>query len=97
MDTCTVLGAASLDAFTGNLAAGETTPSTYEPLAGVGSLLLSTPGAGNDGSVRIDFPSLPIWLEYPWDGSVRQRARGVASFGIYRGSAPLIFRREVYR
>jgi len=97
MDTCTVLGAASPYEFTGNLASGETTPSTDEPLAGVGSLLLSTPGAGNDGSVRIDFPSLPMWLEYPWDGSVRQRARGLATFGIYRGSAPLIFRREVYR
>lgn len=97
MDTCTVLGATSLGAFTGNLASGETAPTTSEPLAGVGSLRLTAPGAGNDGSVRVGFPALPLWLQYPWDGTVRQGASGLATFGIYRGPAPLIFRRELYR
>jgi MSHA biogenesis protein MshQ len=97
MDTCTALGTASLGGFTGNLAAGETTPTTSEPLAGVGSLRLTAPGAGNDGSVRAGFPALPLWLQYPWDGVVRQGASGLATFGIYRGPAPLIFRRELYR
>ncbi len=97
MDTCTVLGAASLDAFTDNLALNETTPTISEPFVGVGSLLLSAPGAGNDGSVRASFPALPLWLQYPWDGLNRQGASGLATFGIYKGSAPLIFRCELYR
>ncbi|MEO4048505.1 LamG domain-containing protein [Pseudomonas sp. CAU 1711] len=97
MDTCTVLGAPALDQYTGNLAAGETSPTLSGPLAGSGSLSLSAPGAGNDGSLQVSFPSSPAWLQYPWDGATRQLARGLASFGIYKGAAPLIFRRELYR
>ncbi|QKE65517.1 hypothetical protein HNE05_19865 [Aquipseudomonas campi] len=97
MDTCTVLGAPALDQYTGNLAAGETTPTLVPPLAGVGKLQLSAPGAGNDGSLQVSFPDSQAWLQYPWDGANRQLARGLATFGIYKGAAPLIFRRELYR
>lgn len=97
MDACTNLGTPALDMFTGNLALGETTPTLVGPAAGGGSVSLSAPGAGNDGSVQVSFPASPSWLRYPWDGANRQLARGVASFGIYRGAAPLIFRRELYR
>ncbi|MDX5371606.1 MAG: hypothetical protein LPK18_04120 [Pseudomonadaceae bacterium] len=97
MDTCTVLGTPALDQYTGNLAAGETTPTLVPPLAGVGTLQLSAPGAGNDGSLQVSFPDSPAWLQYPWDGASRQLARGLGSFGIYKGAAPLIFRRELYR
>ncbi len=48
-------------------------------------------------AVQVSFPASPSWLQYPWDGANRQLARGLASFGIYRGAAPLIFRRELYR
>ncbi len=97
MDTCTNLGTPALDMFTGNLALGETTPTLAGLSAGGGSVSLSAPGAGNDGSVQVSFPASPSWLQYPWDGANRQLARGLASFGIYRGAAPLIFRRELYR
>lgn len=97
-DTCTNLGTPALDMFTGNLALGETIPTLVAgPSAGGGSVSLSAPGAGNDGSVQVSFPASPSWLQYPWDGANRQLARGLASFGIYQGAAPLIFRRELYR
>lgn len=100
-DTCSapLLGnpAPVAGTFTGNLSAGETTPSRSGPSAGVGQVLMSAPGAGNDGSVQVELPGLPTWLLYDWDGSGRQSPRGLASFGIYQGSPPLIFRRELYR
>ncbi len=103
-DSCTnatVLGAPVLSAYTGNLAAGETLATVSGPLAGGGQLRLSAPGSGNDGSVQAGFATLPTWLYYDWDAtgvaSGRRAASGLASFGIYRGATPLIFRRELYR
>lgn len=101
LDNCTaaVLGAPVLDGFTGSLAAGETTPSLSGPTAGSGLVGLTAPGAGNEGSVRVSFlPALPpTWLYYDWNGNGREMASGLATFGIYRGATPLIFRRELYR
>ncbi|UUY09887.1 hypothetical protein LRS11_07600 [Pseudomonas sp. J452] len=101
LDTCTTataLAAPLLDQYSGSLAAGETTPSLSWPLdPAAHALLLSAPGSGNDGSVQVSFPSAPSWLQYPWDGATRSAARGLATFGIYKGAAPLIFRRELYR
>lgn len=101
LDTCTTataLAAPQLDQYSGSLAAGETTPSLSWPLdPAAHALLLSAPGSGNDGSVQVSFPSAPSWLQYPWDGATRSAARGLASFGIYKGAAPLIYRRELYR
>lgn len=100
-DTCSapLLGnpAPVAGTFTGNLSVGETTPSRSGPSAGVGQVLMSAPGAGNDGSVQVSLPSQPAWLNYAWDGATRQQARGLATFGIYQGSPPLIYRRELYR
>ena len=101
LDNCSaaLLGAATLTDHSGNLAVGETTASLSGPLAGVGVLNLTAPGVGNDGSVRASFlPALPpTWLYYDWQGNGREMARGLATFGIYQGSPPLIFRRELYR
>ncbi|MBB2496791.1 DUF6701 domain-containing protein [Aquipseudomonas ullengensis] len=100
LDTCTtsaVLGVPALDGYTGNLAVGETTPTSTAPSVGIGSLLLSSPGSGNDGSVQARYSLMPSWLYFAWDGITRSEARGLASFGIYRGATPLIYRREVYR
>ena len=105
LDNCTValLGAPVLDSFSGNLTAGETTASLSGPAAGIGVIGLTAPGAGNDGSVRLSFAGLPApalpptWLHYDWNGNGREMAKGLATFGIYRGAAPLIFRREMYR
>jgi len=83
--------------FTGNLADGDVTPSLSAIISGVGQLQLSAPGAGNDGSVQATL-TVPDWLLYDWAGTgTRQAARGLAAFGIYQGSRPLIFRRELYR
>ncbi|MNJ73057.1 hypothetical protein D3C77_697940 [compost metagenome] len=49
------------------------------------------------GSTRIGFPSVPEWLWYDWRGEGRESPSGLATFGIYKGPKPLIFRREVYR
>lgn len=101
LDTCTtaaVLGPVALDGYTGNLDSGETVATSTPPAAGiVGSLLLSAPGNGNDGSVQARYQGMPNWLHFAWDGVTRSEARGLASFGIYKGATPLIFRREVYR
>ncbi|MDO9321509.1 MAG: hypothetical protein Q7U01_07730, partial [Pseudomonas sp.] len=100
LDACTtapVLGALALDSYTGNLAAGETAPTATAPVLDVGSVLLGAPGSGNDGSVQVRYPSMPSWLHFAWDGVTRSEARGLASFGIYKGATPLIFRREMYR
>jgi MSHA biogenesis protein MshQ len=100
-DTCSALllgnPAPVAGTFNGNLGAGETSLTRSGPSAGVGQILLSAPGAGNDGSLQVELPGLPQWLLYDWNGTGRQPARGLASFGIYQGSPPLIFRRELYR
>jgi MSHA biogenesis protein MshQ len=103
-DSCTtalVLGAPVLSSHTGNLAVGETLATVSGPLAAAGQVQLSAPGAGNDGSVQARFASQPTWLYFDWDATGvsagRRAARGLASFGIYQGAKPLIFRRELYR
>ncbi len=99
-DTCTVpgnLGAVAFTAFTGELNDGETTPSVGPFTGGKGALTLSAPGEGNHGSARLHFPALVDWLRYGWDGAGRRSATGTATFGVYQGATPLIFRREIYR
>jgi len=49
------------------------------------------------GSARVGFPDVPEWLWYDWRGEGREPSRGLATFGIYKGPKPLIFRRELYR
>ncbi len=49
------------------------------------------------GTGRVGFPDIPRWLWYDWRGEGREASRGLATFGIYQGSKPLIFRRELYR
>jgi len=84
-------------AFTGELNDGETTPSVGPFTGGKGALTLSAPGEGNHGSARLHFPALVDWLRYGWDGPGRRSATGTATFGVYQGATPLIFRREIYR
>lgn len=60
-----------------------------------GSLVVTKPGA--TGEAKIGFPDVPKWLWYDWLGQGKEASRGLASFGIYHGPKPLIFRREMYR
>jgi len=98
-DSCTVFPEGAepeLSNYTDNLNAGETTVS----MEGAGAnrfVELTAPGLGHEGSVRVT-PMVPELLRYDWDGSGSfQNPSGLATFGIYQGPKPLIFRREVYR
>ncbi|WP_313554010.1 DUF6701 domain-containing protein [Stutzerimonas nitrititolerans] len=98
-DSCTIFPeepVPDLSDYTDNLSAGETTAS----MEGVGAnrfVELTAPGLGNEGSVRVT-PAVPELLRYDWDGSGSfQNPNGLATFGIYKGTKPLIFRREIYR
>ncbi len=97
-DTCSgpLLGTPQLSQYSGNLQSGEVSVSLLGPLAASGSMQLSAPGAGNNGGVQASLPVLN-WLWYDWNGSGRQPAQGLATFGVYQGRTPLIFRREIYR
>ncbi|WP_313089146.1 DUF6701 domain-containing protein [Pseudomonas sp.] len=99
-DLCTdaaSLGSALMDGYTGRLASGDTSAVVTGLGLGVGQVGLGAPGADNDGSVQVSFPGMPDWLRYDWRGAGREPGRGLATFGIYGGSKPLIFRRELYR
>jgi MSHA biogenesis protein MshQ len=113
LDSCTVFNAATLGAYQRVSGASPAAPvalsylnSTGTPVAPfvlsagsslAGGYLLSAPGAGNDGNVRLTYTT-PTWLQFDWDGNgTLDSASALATFGIYRGATPLIFRRELYR
>ncbi|MGV8859688.1 MAG: DUF6701 domain-containing protein [Pseudomonas sp.] len=101
LDTCTtaaVLQTPALSSYTGQLSQqnyGNDKVTLIAPSAGLGLLRLQPPGI--NGSVLGGLPATPSWLFYDWNGKGREAATGLARFGIYRGSSPMIFRREVYR
>lgn len=98
-DSCSAaeLGAAAkLDDFSGVLKAVDTTGVVSGAGAG-GEIKLTAPGAGKTGSVKVGIQDLPEWLHFDWKGAGREPAAGIATFGIYQGPQPLIFRRELYR
>ena len=115
-DNCTQVPAArlGLSTWTKNLSAGETTLPTgaLTFAGGRGALLLSTPGAGNDGSVLVKTcliadtnavapcsvgAGLP-YLTGKWRGAATydQNPSAVASFGLYKGSGQIIHFQENY-
>ena len=72
---------------------------TTQFVAGKNTLTFSAPGEDNIGHIDItaDLSSMP-WLQFDWNGngSHGDNPTGRASFGIFKGSEKLIFRREVY-
>lgn len=104
-DSCTQVPAArlALSGWTKNLSAGETTlpagPLTFA--AGRGTLRLSAPGAGNDGSVLVTADLTTAGLSYlsgRWSGAAKynQNPSAIAAFGLYKGAGPVIHFRENY-
>ena len=83
---------------------GGTTSATLtnnSPLAnGVATMTFAAPGEDNQGYVDIQSQtSLNFgWLlgDYDNDGSYDDEATGRASFGVFKGSDNIIFRREIY-
>lgn len=108
-DSCTTLtlapagpptwGNVTLGSYTNSLASGETAPTGSVTLSsGTGTLTLSAPGAGNQGSVLVTV-NAPVWLDYNWNAATAgdENPSARATFGLFRGRRPLIYWRETYR
>jgi MSHA biogenesis protein MshQ len=101
-DTCSApaLGAVVLSNAQGHLTPANTSASVNPVTLQKGVIHLTAPGKGHDGSIQagFDLASALPWLRFDWNGTGEVQApNGLATFGIYHGSPPLIFRREVYR
>lgn len=89
-DSCTtyVLGDFTLSSWAGNLNSGETAAVSVTAITGgEGSILLSPPGLGNEGTVMIT-PSAPAWFQFD---------AGISTFGIYRGDDRVISWEEIQK
>jgi hypothetical protein len=104
LDSCTNLAAADigLSAYTGALAAGESVvaEATIAFAAGIGTLTMTAPGAGNAGSVLLT-PGLAAagrsYLQGRWSGAAwNQNPSARAAFGVYGQPQNFIFFRENY-
>jgi MSHA biogenesis protein MshQ len=104
LDSCTRLAAADigLSAYTGALAAGESVvaEATIDFAAGIGTLTMSAPGAGNSGSVLLT-PDLAAagrtYLRGRWSGAAwNENPAARAAFGLYGQPRNFIFFRENY-
>ncbi|MEQ9450712.1 MAG: LamG-like jellyroll fold domain-containing protein [Pseudomonadales bacterium] len=104
LDNCTPydITLVSLSAYQGNLSAGETLPTqpaSNQPLVGGAPdpvLLLSAPGAGNDGSVLVEIAA-PGWLQFDWFGTGLTSPAERQTFGSYRGHDGIVYWDEVTR
>ncbi|MGB5324932.1 MAG: DUF6701 domain-containing protein [Pseudomonadales bacterium] len=104
VDSCTLFALGDFSkvpgSYTLNLDAGDTDPvsiSGTSYAAGRGSVTLSAPGDGNDGSVDIEF-TVPAYLRFDWDGNsatADSSPVNTATFGSFRGNDRVIYRREV--
>lgn len=100
LDSCTSFGSAVLGEYIRD-STGTGLPRletrSYVASGGQGKYLLTAPGNASGGSVWLTLTPTPRWLQFDWDGDgVLDDARGLATFGIYKGPKPLIFRREIY-
>jgi len=73
--------------------------SRYNPTASAGNfnLILAAPGSGNNGAVTVT-AAAPSYLQYLWSvgSGVTAAPYGMATFGLFPGSASRIHQREVY-
>jgi MSHA biogenesis protein MshQ len=104
LDSCTNLAATDigLSAYTGALAAGESVvaEATIAFAAGIGTLTMTGPGAGNAGSVLLT-PDLAAagrtYLQGRWSGAAwNDNPSARAAFGVYGQPRNFIFFRENY-
>jgi hypothetical protein len=64
------------------------------------AMLLTAPGAGNQGTVTVEYDIYP-WLKYDWDWDgvtakeFNENPNAVATFGVFRGNDRIIYQREV--
>ncbi len=81
--------------------ANSTSTATLQQIAsGQGLLTFSAPGEDNDGFITIksNLTGSFDWLlgDYNNDGLYREEASARASFGVFKGSDTIIFKRELY-
>ena len=88
----------SLSDFQLNLNGGETALSSTSGLSdGLGSLILSAPGTGNQGMVKVNI-SVPSWLQYDFDGDgAADQPSAIASFGVSAGDGIIFYLKENFR
>ncbi|MBL0709858.1 MAG: hypothetical protein JJV99_02410 [Colwellia sp.] len=64
-------------------------------------LILNASGAGNQGTVNVEYDTSP-WLKYDWDWdgveakALNQAPTAVATFGLFRGNDRIIYQREIH-
>ena len=100
LDSCSDFAAVTLGAYQPS-DSGSGVPAlaggSYLVLTGLGNYQLIAPGPDSSGSMLLTYAA-PTWLQFDWNGDgALDDPSGLATFGIYRGAAPLIFRRELYR
>lgn len=98
-DTCTVGPNIVFSEYAGHLEAGEVSVASMIPsLPADGSfnLVLSAPGEGNDGKVKVQ-AGVPGWLQI-WNPTTATFADpwGVATFGLFQGNNRRVYQREMY-
>ncbi|MEH6448594.1 MAG: LamG domain-containing protein [Oleispira sp.] len=112
-DNCTIVSEVEpllspTASWTGNLAAGETTPSlAVNIINGVTQFSFSAAGLGNEGSVIFEYDtstSISPVTDLPWlntendgDGDYADNPKGKITFGQFRGNDRMIYWREVVR
>lgn len=88
----------ALSDFQLNLAAGETTVGSVSVMQnGLGGFILTAPGAGNQGLVKVNM-TVPSWLSYDFNGDgAADSPSAVATFGVSSGDDLLFYQRETFR
>ena len=90
-----VVGDFTLGNYTAPLAPGDTSISAITFNTGSGTLTLSAPGTGNEGSVDVT-GNVPSWFEFDWNGTGPELPVGTVNFfGIYTTEDGFIDRTEV--
>ncbi len=100
LDSCSDFAAVTLGAYQPSDSGGGVPAlagGPYLVLTGLGNYQLIAPGPDSSGSMPLTYAA-PAWLKFDWNGDgALDDPSGLATFGIYRGAGPLIFRRELYR
>ena len=83
------------------LSTGDTSVDSWTPFNNaIGIITLSAPGEGKTGhaGLKLDLSTDFPWLRYDYgSGSLSDNPTARASFGLYQGEDPVIYRREITR
>lgn len=102
-DDCTNFDTAKITLTSGTL---NKTLTSVNPISGklddgkTRDMLLTAPGAGNQGSIGVEY-DIDTWLKYDWswDGvstkAFTDNPAATATFGLFRGNDRIIYQREV--